>query len=80
MIYGSLKAYGGALLFFLCVAVIAGCGGGGGGGNGTPAPSGGGGGADRTNNVVAVSVNGSLCLQNGSYFNEPCVSVTVCTP
>lgn len=60
------------------IIVIAGCGGGGGGGSSALAPSGGGGGG--TNNVVAVSVNGPLCLQSGSYVNEPCVSVTVCAP
>ena len=30
-------------------------------------------------NVLAVTVNGSLCSDN-SYPNKPCVSVTVCTP
>jgi hypothetical protein len=34
---------------------------------------------DVTNNVLPVSVNGSLCSA-GSYPNKPCVSVTVCTP
>lgn len=34
-------------------------------------------------NVLAVTVNGSLCssgLSSGSYPNKPCVSVTICTP
>jgi hypothetical protein len=31
------------------------------------------------NNVMPVTVNGSLC-SSGSYFNKPCTSVTVCTP
>ena len=31
------------------------------------------------NNVIPITVNGSLCSAN-SYFNKPCVSVTVCTP
>jgi hypothetical protein len=31
------------------------------------------------NNVLAVTVNGSLCSA-GSYRNKPCVSVTVCEP
>jgi hypothetical protein len=30
-------------------------------------------------NVLPITVNGSLCSK-GSYFNKPCVSVTVCTP
>ena len=31
------------------------------------------------NNVIPITVNGSLCSAN-SYLNKPCVSVTVCTP
>jgi hypothetical protein len=31
------------------------------------------------NNVIPITVNGSLCSAN-SYFNKPCVSVTICTP
>ncbi len=31
------------------------------------------------NNVMPVTVNGSLCSSN-SYFNKPCVSVTICEP
>jgi hypothetical protein len=31
------------------------------------------------NNVIPITVNGSLCSA-GSYLNKPCVSVTVCTP
>lgn len=34
---------------------------------------------DVANNVMPITVNGSLCSAN-SYFNKPCVSVTVCTP
>ena len=30
-------------------------------------------------NVLAITVNGSLC-SSGSYLNKPCVSVTVCKP
>jgi hypothetical protein len=30
-------------------------------------------------NVLPITVNGSLCASN-SYLNKPCVSVTVCTP
>ncbi|MBJ6727384.1 DUF3443 family protein [Geomesophilobacter sediminis] len=36
-------------------------------------------GTSSTSNVVAITVNGSLC-SSGSYPNKPCVSVTVCTP
>ena len=35
--------------------------------------------ATKANNVLAISVNGSLCAAN-SYPNKPCVSVTVCAP
>jgi hypothetical protein len=31
-------------------------------------------------NVMEVTVNGSLCDPNNQYFNEPCTSVTICTP
>ena len=31
------------------------------------------------NNMLSITVNGSLCSGN-SYLNKPCVSVTVCTP
>ncbi|WP_240732174.1 DUF3443 domain-containing protein [Geobacter sp. FeAm09] len=33
-------------------------------------------------NVLAITVNGSLCSSStsGSYVNKPCVSVTICTP
>ncbi len=35
-----------------------------------------------TNNVLAVTVNGSQCNSsiNAGYTNDPCVTVTVCTP
>ena len=36
-------------------------------------------GGSEANNVISITVNGSLCSTN-SYFNKPCVSVTVCTP
>ena len=63
------------LLFVLIWGLVIGCGGGGGsgssGGGGTsPAPAG--------NNVLALTVNGPGL--NNSYPNEPCVSVTICTP
>src|SRR6185369_5657343 len=34
------------------------------------------------NNLMTVSVNGSLCspATSAGYFNKPCVSVTVCNP
>src|SRR5512135_1313922 len=66
------------LLFFLALALVTGCGGGGSnsssGSGGTPPPS-------APNNVVSITVNGSLCSNASSgYLNKPCVSVTVCTP
>jgi len=67
------------LHFILILLLMAGCGACGGGesssGGGTtpslPAVSG--------DNVLAITVNGSLCSSN-SYINKPCVSVTICTP
>jgi hypothetical protein len=46
-----------------------------GGGGGTQTPS-------STNNVMALTVNGSLCspATSASYPNKPCVSVTICAP
>ena len=40
------------------------------------------GGASAGANVMAVTVNGSLCngATSSGYFNKPCVSVTVCNP
>jgi hypothetical protein len=38
------------------------------------------GGSSETNNILSITVNGSLCSTNLSYLNKPCVSVTVCTP
>jgi hypothetical protein len=68
------------ILFFpVILALVAGCGGGSGGsgsrsqgGGGTPPPS-------SVDNVLTITVNGSLC-SNNSYLNKPCVSVTICTP
>lgn len=31
-------------------------------------------------NVMTVTVNGSQCTNGGAYQNEPCVSVTICSP
>jgi hypothetical protein len=71
------------LLVALICCLAAGCGGGGGGGDDS--------GAAQTQasaqpaveaNVLAVTVNGSLCSSatSSSYANKPCVSVTVCSP
>ena len=54
-----------------------GCGGGGGGGGGTapippPTPS--------ASNVLAITVNGTSCLDPTSNVNKPCATVTVCSP
>ncbi len=77
------------LLLFL-LALMAGCGGGSGGGaasgnppsGGSGAPPGGGTPPASTNNVLSITVNGSLCSSetSSSYPNKPCVSLTVCTP
>jgi Protein of unknown function (DUF3443) len=43
--------------------------------------SGGGGLPDTSRNVVPISADGALCGGNpGTYLNEPCVRVTVCSP
>lgn len=41
-----------------------------------------GGNATTVDNVLSITVNGSLCspATSSSYINKPCVSVTVCTP
>jgi hypothetical protein len=75
--------------FLLVVALITGCsggggsvsGGGGGGGGGSSSGSGpGSGGGITANNVLSITVNGSLCSAStsASYVNKACVSVTVC--
>jgi len=63
-------------ILFLILVLVAGCGG---GGSGTPPPKGS---AALANNVLPITVNGSLCSAStsASYLNKPCVSVTVCTP
>jgi len=63
-------------LLILILGLGTGCGGGGGsgssGGGGAPPPP-------NRDNVLLVTVNGSLCSTN-SYLNKACVSVTVCSP
>ena len=65
------------LLAGAALAAVLGCGGGGGGGSsggGGPLP-------DTSRNVVPISADGALCGGNpGTYLNEPCVQVTVCSP
>lgn len=68
--------YANTFLILLISVLVAGCGGGGGGGGGGGNSGGSGSGA---NNVLAITVNGSLCSAN-SYPNKPCVSVTICSP
>jgi hypothetical protein len=58
--------------------VLAGCGGSG-GGPGSPAPPVAGP-PIAGNNVLNITVDGSLCSSSTSYPNKPCVSVTICTP
>jgi hypothetical protein len=64
------------LFLFLIIPLITGCGSSGSssssGGSGTTISAG-------VNNVIPITVNGSLCSSN-SYPNKPCVSVVVCTP
>jgi hypothetical protein len=62
----------------LMLMALAGCGGSG-GGSGSPAPPVAGP-AVTGNNVLTITVNGSLCSGNPTYPNEPCVSVTICAP
>lgn len=57
----------------LLLALAAACAGCGGGDSAAPAP------AASGDNVMAITVNGSLCSA-GSYINKPCVSVTLCSP
>jgi len=59
---------------FLLLVLVTGC-----GGSGGSSASSGGGNPPVGDNVLSVTVNGSLCSDN-SYPNKPCVSVTVCTP
>lgn len=71
----------GRWLLVLVITLIAGCGGGGSGSSSTSdqsppsnlPPS------SQANNILSISVNGSLCSAN-SYTNKPCVAVTICTP
>lgn len=61
------------LIAFLVFALLAGCGGGSGGSSSGNSVT------KTADNVVSVTVNGSLC-SGGSYLNKPCVSVKVCSP
>ncbi|MEJ2683851.1 MAG: DUF3443 domain-containing protein [Candidatus Sulfobium sp.] len=61
-------------LVFLILVLAAGCGGGSGGGS-----SSGTSGSSNADNIVSITVNGSLC-SGGSYPNKPCVSLKVCAP
>lgn len=61
----------------MILAVVNGCGGGGSGGS---SASSGGGASHTGDNVLSITVNGSLCSSSSSYPNKPCVSVTICTP
>lgn len=64
----------GKVLLLLIFALVTGCGG---GGSSSSPPA-----STPTNNVISVTVNGSLCSNTTSsgYLNKPCVSVTICTP
>jgi hypothetical protein len=63
---------------FFVFMLLAGCGGSG-GGSGSPSPPAVGP-PVAGNNVVSVTVSGSLCSGSTGNVNKPCVSVTVCTP
>jgi Protein of unknown function (DUF3443) len=68
------------LIFILIVVLMTGCRGGGGGGSSAvpgPTPI-----VIPGNNVLSITVNGSLCSPSTSvgYLNKPCVSVTICNP
>lgn len=68
------------LIFILLVVLMTGCHGGGGGGSSAvpgPTPI-----VIPGNNVLSITVNGSLCSPStsASYLNKPCVSVTICSP
>ncbi len=71
------------VLLLVLLGLACGCGGGGSGddsgGGGTPVSANNPVPFTPGNNVVPVTVNGSLCSA-GSYPNKPCVAVTVCTP
>ena len=58
------------IILVMAFTLMTGCGSGRSGGSG--------GGVAPPNNMLSITVNGSLC-STGSYFNKPCVSVTVCT-
>jgi hypothetical protein len=62
------------LLVFLVLTLVAGCGGGSGGAGSSSVNSG----SPTADNLVPITVNGSLCSAN-SYPNKPCVSVKICT-
>ena len=63
---------------FLILVLSLGMGCGGSGGSSSSSSGGGGNPSTTGNNVLAITVNGPGL--NNSYPNEPCVSVTICTP
>jgi hypothetical protein len=70
---------GKALLLFLIIVLMNNCGGGSGGGSGSSSGGGNPSPPAQVNNVLSITVDGSLCSAN-SYLNKPCVSVTICAP
>ena len=62
------------LLILFVLLFLPGCGGGGGGGSSSS--------SSQTTNVLSLTVNGSTCNSsiNAGYPNDPCVSITVCSP
>ncbi len=70
------------LLCLFVLLLVSGCGG---GGSSSSTSKGSSNSSSQTTNVLSLSVNGSTCdssliAASGGYINDPCVSVTVCTP
>lgn len=59
-------------ILVIVLVLMAACGGSSGGGGSTPP-------VNTEDNVLTITVNGSLCSAN-SYPNKPCVSLTICSP
>jgi hypothetical protein len=60
-------------ILLISLVLMAACGGGSSGGGGSTPP------INTGDNVLTITVNGSLCSAN-SYPNKPCVSLTICSP
>jgi len=69
-------------IFCLVFALVIGCGNGGSTSSSNASPTTPVSNGPSGNNVLSITVNGSLCstTTSANYINKPCVSVTVCTP